>query len=107
MSTPTSRHPALPADLARWRKLMRAELIARRQALLPEQREAWTVSIGLFLMRSLPLRPGQTLGFCWPHQGEVDLRPLLPALMARGVRCALPVVEPPSRAPYYLFFCDG
>ena len=32
------------------------------------------------------------LGFCWPHQGEYDARPLVERFIAQGGRAALPVV---------------
>jgi 5-formyltetrahydrofolate cyclo-ligase len=83
---------AIPADLAQWRKSMRAELIARRRAVPLPVRRDWELSISLQLLRCLPLREGMTIGFCWPYQGEYDARPLLRQLRGRGLRCALPVV---------------
>lgn len=32
------------------------------------------------------------LGFCWPHQGEFDARPLVQRLLAQGWTACLPVV---------------
>ncbi len=83
---------AAPADLAQWRKTMRAELIARRMAIAPEQRREWSLGISLMLLHALPVRPEMVVGFCWPMQGEYDARPLMRLLRGQGVRCALPVV---------------
>lgn len=40
--------------------------------------------------------PGTVVSAFWPMPGELDLRPLLAALHARGCVCALPVVVAPN-----------
>ena len=40
--------------------------------------------------------PGTVVSAFWPMPGELDLRPLLEALHARGCVCALPVVIGPN-----------
>jgi 5-formyltetrahydrofolate cyclo-ligase len=40
--------------------------------------------------------PGTVVSAFWPMPGELDLRPLLEALHARGCVCALPVVVAPK-----------
>ncbi len=42
--------------------------------------------------------PGLVIAAYWPLAGEMDTRPLLDALHARGCQCALPVVMGPDRA---------
>ena len=84
---------AAPPNLANWRKVMRAELIARRMAAGEDQLRTWGLAISLHLMRALPWREGMTIGFCWPDRGEYDARPLLQSLRVRGVQFALPVIE--------------
>ncbi|SPE21976.1 hypothetical protein SBBP1_150010 [Burkholderiales bacterium] len=81
-----------PPDLARWRKGMREELIARRMAAPAEERRGWSLAISLHLLHALPWRAGLVIGFCWPYKAEYDPRPLLRTLRQRGMSCALPVV---------------
>jgi len=83
----------VPPDLARWRQGLRAELLARREAVPQAQRRALDLEISLRLLHGLPVRAEMVLGFCWPHRGEYDARPLLRRLREQGVRCALPVVR--------------
>jgi len=100
--------PAAPADLTRWRKGLRQELIARREGVPSEQRRDWNLSISLQLLRSVPWTEGQTVGFCWPHRGEYDARQLLHSLRAQGVRGALPVIEKgPERLMRFHFWAPG
>ena len=92
--------PALtgsPNSLPEWRKAMRQRLILRREALSPAERSTGEMAISLHLLHTLPLSPGTRLGFCWPHRGEYDIRPLLPALTARGLQLAMPVIRSASR----------
>jgi len=84
--------PAAPANLAQWRTIMRAELVARRQSVPPELRRDWNLGISLMLLHALPLRPGMVVGFCWPMRGEYDARPLMRLLRKQGVKNALPVI---------------
>jgi 5,10-methenyltetrahydrofolate synthetase len=72
---------------------MRQRLIGLREAIDPEQRSSFELAISLNLLHGIPLVSGTALGFCWPHRGEYDIRPLLPALLARQVRLALPIVQ--------------
>jgi 5,10-methenyltetrahydrofolate synthetase len=82
----------VPPNLAQWRKGMREELIARRQAAPADARREWSLAISLMLMQALPLQAGTVVGFCWPHKAEYDARPLMRLLRQRGARSALPVV---------------
>lgn len=84
---------AAPSDLAQWRKIVREELISRRQSVDPEQRRDWNLAISLLLLRGVPVQPGCIVGFCWPYKGEYDARPLLRHWRDQGARCALPVIK--------------
>ncbi len=86
-------HQPSPPDLSLWRAAMRAELIARRQAMSAEARQAAGLRISLALLRALPQQAGMVVGFCWPHRGEYDPRPVLDGLRAQGLRNALPVIR--------------
>jgi 5-formyltetrahydrofolate cyclo-ligase len=81
-----------PADLAQWRKTMRAELLARRMAVPLAVRRDWSLGISLMLLHALPVHAGSVVGICWPMQGEYDARPLMRLLRKQGVKSALPVV---------------
>ncbi len=86
-------HPSSPPDLTLWRAAMRSELVARRQAMSAAARQDASLRISLALLRALPRQAGMVVGFCWPHQGEFDPRPVLDSLRTQGLRNALPVIR--------------
>jgi 5-formyltetrahydrofolate cyclo-ligase len=96
-----------PPDLARWRKSLRQELIARREAVAPAQRRDWGLSISLQLLRAVPWKAGGIVGFCWPYRGEYDARHLLRSLRNRGTRSALPVIDPASKSMRFQLWSPG
>ncbi|MDB5412124.1 MAG: 5-formyltetrahydrofolate cyclo-ligase [Rubritepida sp.] len=49
------------------------------------------------LLRESPPRPGALIGGFWPMGAEIDTRPALEALHARGHRIALPFTPPRGR----------
>jgi len=83
-------------DPAQWRQRERARLLAARLAVPAAEREAWTARIAAALPPLMPWQKGGILGFYWPVRGEVDLRPLAPALIATGWALALPAVTDPA-----------
>ncbi|HMN82567.1 MAG TPA: 5-formyltetrahydrofolate cyclo-ligase [Burkholderiaceae bacterium] len=112
---------AIPDDAARERRrLLRAELLARRLAMSAAERAPRDGAITALLSAvltidrapsalpaspaspsfpssavaspALPATPPPVLGFCWPHRGEFDARPLAARFIAQGGRAALPVV---------------
>jgi 5-formyltetrahydrofolate cyclo-ligase len=76
------------ADVMRWRKDARRNLIAERQALPQTARQIAVARI----MDELAGECGQVIGLYWPFQGEPDLRPWAAQMRARGATFALPVV---------------
>jgi 5-formyltetrahydrofolate cyclo-ligase len=50
------------------------------------------------LLAAAPPPPGAVIGGFWPLAGEIDPRPLLVALHARGHRIGLPQTPPPGEA---------
>jgi len=82
----------LTDDIGAWRRATRVELVARRMAIGPAQRQAWNDAIGQNLGTVLrSLTPG-LLGIYWPFKGEYDPRPLAKELLTEGWSLALPVV---------------
>ena len=80
-----------PADLALRRRQLRAELIARRNA-LPAGERARIAEAVRGQLRSLPeLRDGP-IAFYVAIRGEIDLSPLAQELAAQGIELALPVI---------------
>ncbi|MCP8940152.1 5-formyltetrahydrofolate cyclo-ligase [Alsobacter sp. SYSU M60028] len=73
---------------------LRAAALARRDALPAETRERYSHAVAERAAR-LPLGPGPVSGF-WPIRSELDPRPLMRLLAARGATLALPRVERPS-----------
>ena len=93
---PLAVDPVAAADAARWRKGVRAQLLAARAA---RDAQATDAAIADQLDRVLADRFGGAKGLVlaayWPIRGEPDLRPW----MARqtGLRLALPVVVAPDQ----------
>ncbi len=105
-STP-SAGAKLPADLAQWRKGLRAELLARRLAVAIPTRRDWDLAISLRLLHALPVRAGMVIGYCWPYKGEYDARPLLRRWREQGLRCALPVVRQRDEDLIFRYWAPG
>jgi 5-formyltetrahydrofolate cyclo-ligase len=77
-----------PRDL---KKMLRAEALARRDALDPQWRaEASDAMAGL--ADRLGSEPGMIVSGYWPMRSEVDVRPLMAALADRGARLCLPAI---------------
>jgi 5-formyltetrahydrofolate cyclo-ligase len=73
---------------------LRADALARRDALDPAFREAASRRIAQRVLAMPAL--AEPVSVFWPIRSEVDTRPLIAALAARGLRLALPVVVRPS-----------
>jgi len=80
-------------DVAAWRKELRARLIEERLRIPTEQHEEASRRIDGFLEDLLGRFPAQAVSAYWPFKNEVDLRPLMDRLRARGWVTALPVVQ--------------
>ena len=89
-------------DVAAWRRETRARLIAAREQIpsADHQRASLTIEAGLetFLGRF----PPQILSAYWPFKSEVDLRPLMERLRAKGWITALPSVLGPRKPLEFL-----
>lgn len=74
------------------KKLLRAQALARRDALDP----AWRIEASLHMAETaaplLPVRQGDVVSAFWPMRSEVDVRPLMFALRERGARLCLPAI---------------
>ncbi|MEP6656424.1 MAG: 5-formyltetrahydrofolate cyclo-ligase [Betaproteobacteria bacterium] len=82
----------VPDDIGQWRKVQRAELLARRQAVTKAQHRQWNASITQLLTEGFPILQGMAVSFYWPFQGEFDPRFAIRRLRTRGATAALPVV---------------
>ncbi|MEZ5797668.1 MAG: 5-formyltetrahydrofolate cyclo-ligase [Paracoccaceae bacterium] len=93
---PLAVDPQQARDVTRWRKAQRQVLLAERAALPVAERAAAVDGILPHLDAALLDRFGGVEGLVvsawWPIKAELDLRPWLTALAARGARVALPVV---------------
>lgn len=77
--------PSLPSLKAR----LRAEAFARRDALAQEVREEASRRIAAHALSLPELETASPVGSYWPIRSEVDPRPLMDALHARGQALAL------------------
>ena len=83
-------HPSLKSEL-------RVEALRRREAARP----GWGARLAGHVLARCPLPPGIPVAGVWPLGGEIDLRPLLLALLGRGHPVLLP--ETPERGHPLLF----
>ncbi|UMY16104.1 5-formyltetrahydrofolate cyclo-ligase [Methylobacterium organophilum] len=83
----TSPHRSRKAEL-------RKAALARRDALDPEARAAGSVAVAETVMTIPALAEAAIVGAFWPIRSEIDPRPLIERLFARGQRVALPKVTP-------------
>jgi 5-formyltetrahydrofolate cyclo-ligase len=79
-------------EIKRWRCRQRASLIARRQAIVQDERRRLQASIIVLLDRHFPELVSARVGFYWPFGGEVGLHALVRRLVDQGAGAALPVV---------------
>lgn len=77
-----------PKDL---KKSLRAEALSRRDALDPQWRIEASLDMAL-AADDLAIEPGTVVSGFWPMRSEVDVRPLMFALMQRGARLCLPAI---------------
>ena len=71
---------------------LRRELLANRQAISPEVRNAMDTAIAQHVIDWQNAHPVGVLGVYWPIRGEPDLRDCYTELLNQGARLALPVV---------------
>ena len=81
-----------PDKLAAWRREQRGVLIARREAIKPEQLLEWRKAMDSHLLRGFPGLRGVKLAICWPYRNEYDARHLAATLRRSGTEILLPVV---------------
>ena len=85
-----------PQEIQTWRKALRLELLAKREALPRATLEDYRRSIDGHLLRTLPDSGQHVIGFCWPYKNEYDARHLLADLRRRGVTTVLPAIIAPK-----------
>ena len=79
-----------PEDIAAWKARTRAEARARLTHCDP----AWGEALMRHWLEQPALPQGMVVGGVWPLPGEIDLRPLLRLLHAKGHPIALPFTPP-------------
>ncbi len=84
------------AELMTWRKHLRRELLAHRQALPADHIHALRLSVDRHLEHGFPGLARGVVAFCWPIRNEYDARHLMRRLRERGATTALPVVLAPN-----------
>jgi 5-formyltetrahydrofolate cyclo-ligase len=92
----TSMKNMQAAELAAWRKNLRRELLARRQAVPADRLQAWRLAMDRHLQFGFPGLAKGVVAFCWPIQNEYDARHLVRRLREQGATAALPVVLAPK-----------
>jgi 5-formyltetrahydrofolate cyclo-ligase len=89
--SPEAEQSPLAEEKRRLRKRMRALRLVVDQKEGPDAALAATRHF-LAVLPELGLDAGSTLAGYWPIATELDVRPLLARLHARGIRCALPAI---------------
>jgi 5-formyltetrahydrofolate cyclo-ligase len=74
-----------------WRREQRSRLITQRQSLSRRERRRFSEAICKVLESESRFGNG-CIGFYWPLDGEIDVRPLMHSFLDRGVDLALPVI---------------
>lgn len=83
---------AVQQDSMAWRRALRQDMVARRQALDQATHDALSARIVAHLLATLPQAASQAVAFCWPVKNEPDVRAALVHWHQAGARPALPVV---------------
>ena len=86
---------------------LREALLRTRRELAPADRAAATAAIADGVIRWWDAHRPSSIGVYWPIRGEPDLRPVYPALHARGVQLALPVVDSDRQPLRFLAWTPG
>ena len=73
------------------KKQLRAEALARRDALDPQWRIEASLGMAEWAQRILE-EPGDVVSGFWPMRSEVDVRPLMFAFREQGARLCLPAI---------------
>ncbi len=76
------------------RKQLRRQMRAARRTLTAQQQQQAANGLARLLKRYPPLLRSQRVGLYLPNDGEIDPRPLLDMLWARGKDVYLPVLHP-------------
>jgi len=74
------------------KRALRRALLQDRAEVMPAHAATARLAIRDRYLTAFDPQPGTVVSAFWPMPGELDLRPLLEALHARGCVCALPVV---------------
>jgi 5-formyltetrahydrofolate cyclo-ligase len=85
------RYAGSMTDTRTIKKQLRAEALARRDALDPQ----WRIEASLGMADAVAgweFEPGTVVSGFWPMRSEVDVRPLMFALRDRGARLCLPAI---------------
>jgi len=83
------------AELMAWRKKLRGELLARRQAVPAARLRDWRLLMDRHLQYGFPGLGKGAVAFCWPIRNEYDARHLLRRLREQGAVTLLPAVVAP------------
>jgi len=85
---------------------LRGERLAARDALTPAERQQKSLSMTAHGVSGIPFAPGTVISGFMPIRSEVDTRPLMEALRARGGRLVLPVVLDRETIVFRVFEAD-
>ena len=79
-------------DWQKWRKLQRANLVARREAIAEKDRIFWSAAITLLLQQGFTILKKKIIGSYHPIRGEYDPRPAMDYFEKHGATLAIPEV---------------
>ena len=84
-------------DVVAWRKETRVRLIEERGRIPADEHQRISLAVETALKQILEPLPPQILSAYWPYKGEIDLRPTMERLQAKGWTTALPHVVGPRK----------
>jgi 5-formyltetrahydrofolate cyclo-ligase len=94
-------------DLETAKRAARERALAARVACDPAAMAAAGAALAKHVLRACPPAPGAVVSGVWPLEGEIDLRPLMLALHARGHPVLLPVTPPRGQALTFRLWRPG
>ncbi len=86
------------------RPSLRRRVIERRGALADADLERAAEAMAAALTATPEFQRARSLSAYWPVRGEMDVRPVIDAALARNKRVHLPVLAPPERSDTGLLF---
>lgn len=92
-------------DIAEQKKVLRTEALRNRARMCLSLDDIENISALFF--KHVPINEDLIVAGYWPKGRELDVRPLMDDVIAKGARCVLPVVEEGARVMRFAFWDEN